>query len=240
MHPSVIAGAMPAPLTGEPLGGCRLQSLPCKGLRSRAPPAAEKAVSHAANGRHSFYYRLFGDRKHRIALRSPLRSLPLRGNAAVAERKCASAHAARCGHRKPDGGCAARRRRRGALPVCGGDILKSPAGPCPASVGDDLHAKGRYFVLCALKRRLRAAMLASSRNLCNAANPMRRAKSPALQCRRERAATHKRQPSARPAGGPMKSSAPTQGAERPVGAGSCPTPGHRLPSPVPPPVCLAL
>ena len=28
---------------------------------------------------------------------------------------------------------------------------------------DDLHAKGRYFVLCALKRRLRAAVLASSR-----------------------------------------------------------------------------
>ena len=51
-----------------------------------------------------------------IALRSPLRSLPLRGNAAVAERKWASAHAARCGHRKPDGGCAVRRRRRGAVP----------------------------------------------------------------------------------------------------------------------------
>ena len=113
------------------------QSLPCKGLRSRAPPAAEKAVSHAANGRHSFYYRLFGDRKHRTALRSPLRSLPLRGNAAVAERKCASAHAARCGHRKPDGGCAARRRRRGALPPGGGNTRQSPAGPCPASVGDD-------------------------------------------------------------------------------------------------------
>ena len=107
------------------------QSLPCKGLRSQAPPAAEKAVSHAANGRHSFYYRLFGDRKHKTALRSPLRSLPLRDNAAVAERKCASAHAARCGHRKPDGGCAARRRRKGALPTCGGDILKSPAGACP-------------------------------------------------------------------------------------------------------------
>ena len=113
------------------------QSLPCKGLRSRAPPAAEKAVSHAANGRHSFYYRLFGDRKHRIALRSPLRSLPLRGNAAVAERKCASAHAARCGHRKPDGGCAARRRRKCALPPGGGNTRQSPAGPCPASVGDD-------------------------------------------------------------------------------------------------------
>ena len=35
------------------------------------------------------------------------------------------------------GGCAARRRRRGALPVCGGGILQGPAGPCPTSVGDD-------------------------------------------------------------------------------------------------------
>ena len=93
--------AHPPPLAGEALGELPLERLPCKGLRSRAPPAAEKAVSHAANGRHSFYYRLFGDRKHRTALRSPLRSLPLRGNAAVAGRKCASAHAARCGHRKP-------------------------------------------------------------------------------------------------------------------------------------------
>ena len=104
-----------APLPGEPLGSC-FGSLPCKGLRSRAPPAAEKAVSHAANGCHSFYYRLFGDRKHRTALRSPLRSLPLRGNAAVAGHKRASARAVRCGHRKPDGGCAVRRKRRGAVP----------------------------------------------------------------------------------------------------------------------------
>ena len=62
------AALPPAPLTGEPFQRQRLDSLPCKGLRSRAPPAAEKAVSHAANGRHSFYYRLFGDRKHRTAL----------------------------------------------------------------------------------------------------------------------------------------------------------------------------
>ena len=55
----------------------------------------------------------------------------------VAEHKRASARAVRCGHRKPDGGCAARRRRRGALPLCGGDTRQSPAGPCPASVGDD-------------------------------------------------------------------------------------------------------
>ena len=43
----------------------------------------------------------------------------------------------RCGHRKPDGGCAARRRRRGALPPCPTGIPQTPAGPCPASVGDD-------------------------------------------------------------------------------------------------------
>ena len=49
----------------------------------------------------------------------------------VAEHKRASARAVRCGHRKPDGGCAARRRRRGALPLCAGDILQSPAEPCP-------------------------------------------------------------------------------------------------------------
>ena len=93
--------AHPPPLAGEAFGRLPSERLPCKGLRSRAPPAAEKAVSHAANSRHSFHYRLFGDRKHKTALRSSLRSLPLRGNAAVAERKCASAHAARCGHHKP-------------------------------------------------------------------------------------------------------------------------------------------
>ena len=49
----------------------------------------------------------------------------------VAERKCASARAVRCGHRKPDGGCAVRRRRRGALPLCPTGILQNPAGPCP-------------------------------------------------------------------------------------------------------------
>ena len=45
-------------------------------------------------------------------------------------------------------------------------------------------------------------MLASSRKPCGGARPPRRAKSPALHCGRERAATHKRRPSARPAGGP--------------------------------------
>ena len=79
--PSAPCGASTSPCRGG-FGGLPPERLPCKGLRSRAPPAAEKAVSHTANGRHSFHYRLFGDRKHRTALRSPLRSLPLRGNTA--------------------------------------------------------------------------------------------------------------------------------------------------------------
>ena len=49
-------------------------------------------------------------------------------------------------------------------------------------------------------------MLASSRKPCDAANPMRRARSPALHCGRKRAATHKHQPSARPVGGTMLAS----------------------------------
>ena len=69
-------------------------------------------------------------------------------------------------------------------------------------------------------------MLASSRKPCDAANPKRRAKSPALHCGREREITRKRQPPARPVGGPMKSSAPTQalradgGMRRPAAPGS--------------------
>ena len=54
-------------------------------------------------------------------------------------------------------------------------------------------------------------MLASSRKPCHTANPRRRAKSPALHCGRERAAADERLLSVKPAGGPMKSSAPTQG-----------------------------
>ena len=71
-------------------------------------------------------------------------------------------------------------------------------------------------------------------------SPLRRAKSPALHCGRERAATDTRQPTARPANGPMKIIGPYAGVRRPVSAGNRPTPGHRLPSPVPPPFCLAL
>ena len=42
-----------APLTGEPSGWRSPQSLPCKGLRSRAPPAAEKARRSRCSGRRA-------------------------------------------------------------------------------------------------------------------------------------------------------------------------------------------
>ena len=42
-----------APLTGEPSGWRSPQSLPCKGLRSRAPPAAEKARRSRFDGRRA-------------------------------------------------------------------------------------------------------------------------------------------------------------------------------------------
>ena len=109
----------------------------------------------------------------------------------VAEHKRASARAVRCGHRKPDGGCAVRRRRRGALPLCGGDILQTLAGPCPVfRRGRCLHRPG---------------------NPAAAQTSKRRAKTPALHCGRKRVLTRKFQPTARPTGGPMQASAPTQG-----------------------------
>ena len=110
------------------------------------------------------------------------------------------------------GGCAARRRRRGALPVSGKNILQGPAGPCPASVGDDA---------CIVPETLRWR------------KPQARAKTPALHCGHKQVPARKRQPSVRPAGGPMQASAPTQrgGIRRACGG---------LPFPVSPPVCLAL
>ena len=53
-------------------------------------------------------------------------------------------------------------------------------------------------------------MLASSRKPCHTATPRRRAKSPALHCGRDRAATDERPLSVKHAGGPMRSSAPAQ------------------------------
>ena len=89
---------------------------------------------------------------------------------------------------------------------------KAGQGLALCSAGDDLRAESRHFVLCTPKRRLRAAVLASSRKACGAAS---------LKAAGENARPTLRpgagggiQPAApsRPNGGPMKSSAPTQGA----------------------------
>ena len=171
------------------------------------------------------------------ASRSPLRSLPLRGNAAVAEHKRASARAVRCGHRKPDGGCAARRRRRGALPLCFAGILQTPAGPCPASVGDDLRAKSRHFVPVAFRNA--ACGRQCSHRPANPAMPQPPSggrnrppyKAPASGRRHK-----KRQPFAIPAGGPMQASAPTQRGD----TSRLSSARHACCPPVMPPVYLAL
>ena len=72
-----------------------------------------------------------------------------------------------------------------------------------------------------LPRVRRGRCLASSRKPCDAANPKRRAKSPALQGTRKRAAMRKRQLSARPADGPMQASAPTQRGDTPQLSSTC-------------------
>ena len=90
------------------------------------------------------------------------------------------------------------------MPLCPTGILQTPAGPCPTSVGDD------------------ACIVPGP---CHAATPRRRAKTPALHCGRERAATDERPLSVRPAGGPMKIIGPYAGAcgglSSPAGALYC-------------------
>ena len=124
-----------APLTGEPSGRQSPQSLPCKGLRSRAPPAAEKARRSRFDGRRA--QACFSARR---AMRAPQTGRWMRRKAQTE-------------------GCIAALRRR--YPVEPGRTL-----PC-----DDLRAKSRHFVLCAPKRRLRAAVLASSRKALRCLNP---------------------------------------------------------------------
>ena len=154
------------PLQGSLLGENRLQSLPCKGRWMRRKAQTEGCIAalphgYPANSGRALLRVRRGRCVHRPASllqlpthreSRPPKASPARGcgverrlrrrkrdaaGAAVAEHKRASAHAARCGHRKPDGGCAARRRQRGALPPCPTGILQTPAVPCPASVGDD-------------------------------------------------------------------------------------------------------
>ena len=79
---SAPCGASTSPCRGGFIESLPPGRLPCKGLRSRAPPAADTARRSRCSG-HS-------------------------------ERACASAHAARCGHRKPVMSASA--RLRGAAP----------------------------------------------------------------------------------------------------------------------------
>ena len=88
---------------------------------------------------------------------------------------------------------------------------KPRQNPALCFVGGDLRAKSRHFVPVALRNAACGRQcLHRPGKPCDAANPKRRAKTPALHCGREWVAMHKRQPSARPVGGPMRSSAPAQ------------------------------
>ena len=85
---------------------------------------------------------------------------------------------------------------------------KPRQNPALCFVGGDLRAKSRHFVPVALRNAACGRQcLHRPGKPCDAANPKRRAKTPALHCGREWVAMHKRQPSARPVGGPMGSSA---------------------------------
>ena len=126
------------------------KSLPCKGLRSRVPPAAEKARRSRFDGRRA--QACFSARR---AMRAPQTGRWLRRKAQTE-------------------GCIAALRRR---------YPANPAEPCPVfRRGRCLHRPG---------------------NPAAAQTSKRRAKSPALHCGRKRALTRKRQPIARPVGGPM-------------------------------------
>ena len=135
---------------------CRPFALHCRAGRSR-PPRGAAARKDIGRARHrtppSSLTRCHLPLQGRLLERQALyKASPAKGcgverrlrrrkrdgaGLTVAEHKRASARAVRCGHRKPDGGCAARRRRKGALPRSFTGILQSPAGPCPASVGDE-------------------------------------------------------------------------------------------------------
>ena len=109
------------------------------------------------------------------------------------------------------GGCTARRSRRGALPLCPAGILQTPAGPCPASVGDDA---------CIVPQ-------TQQRRKPHAAGENARPTKP-LQAGSN---TKSGSPLPGPAGGPMQASAPTQRA--PGGkdslCDSCEPSGHLIP-----------
>ena len=156
--------------------------LPCKGLRSRAPPAADTARRSRCSGRRA--QACFSARR---AMRAPQTGRWMRRKAQTE-------------------GCIAALRRR-----------------YPAKLARNLpHIR-------------RGRCLHRPGNLAMPQCPRRRAKSPALHCGRDRAAADERPLSVKHAGGPMRSSAPTQ-------RGRSTTVIHPLCllSPVMPPVYLAL
>ena len=163
------------------------QSLPCKGLRSRAPPAADTARRSRCSGRRTQV--CFSARS---AMRAPQTGRWMRRKA------------------QTEGCIAAWRRKYPAKP--GRALPRIRRGRCshrpatPAIPQTPCGGRNRPPYKAAGSGRQRT-------NVSHSPSP------PAGRC------NHR----------PLR-----RGAERPVGAGSCPTPGHRLPSSVPPPVCLAL
>ncbi len=176
-----------------------LPCLPSPGYASRLPYIVGRAFTPA--GGLAPARKDIGKARHRTLPSSPTRChFPLQGRLYSRQSLKSLPCKGRWMRRKAQTeGCIAALRRR--YPVEPGRTL-----PC-----DDLRAKSRHFVLCAPKRRLRAAVLASSRKPCAAANPKRRAKTPALHCGRERDTARKRQPTTIPLGGPMRSSARAKG-----------------------------
>ena len=156
----------PQPLTGEPFRRQFPQSLPCKGrwMRRKAqtegciaalrrkypatpgrtlpclrrgrclhrpgsPAAAQAPMRRAKSPALHCGHKQVPARKHQPAVRPA--GGPMKSSAPTQGGSSPKASPAR------GGGCAARRRRRGALPLSGKNILQGPAGPCPASVRDD-------------------------------------------------------------------------------------------------------
>ena len=237
------ASSRQPPATTDPPGKPPAKSLPCKGLRSRAPPAAEKARRSRCSGRRA--QACFSARS---AMWAPQTGRWMRrkaqtegGIAALPRRYPANPGSAlprvrrgRCLHRPanpamPQGperywqdkaphpsvgwrrqlplqgsllgenrlqslpckGRCPQRGRRGALPPCLAGILQNPAGPCPASVGDDA---------CIVPQTQRCCKPQAAGENARPTKPLQAGSN-----------TKSGSPLPRPAGGPMKSSAPTQG-----------------------------
>ena len=119
-------------LFARPVGGPMQASAPAQGAGCRSRRRCTytlycRAGVHARRGDRGRPGRvLAGQGAAPLSRRAP--TAPLTG---APSRRLPKASPAR------GGGCAVRRRRRGALPACGGDILQNSAGHCPASVGDD-------------------------------------------------------------------------------------------------------